>query len=208
MRPRGRKKKRLKRLKKKPAAIAATPAPTTSGSPQQQGKRTSPFAAENTVIARPVYKEYPQNISLQSVAKENTTRSESLSDAQNNDFTQQDFDKVWMAFAKAEKSRRPRVSMLLSSKIPQKPENGVNFRFDVSSQTAKDYLELNLREPLQRYLRDNLHNNLVTIRFEMDGAAEPESNGMPYTSKEKYMFMLEKNPALKLLRDAFDLETD
>lgn len=163
---------------------------------------------ENTVIARPVYKEYPQNISLQSVAKENTTQSESLSEAQNSDFTQKDFDKVWMEFAKAEKARRPRVSMLLSSKIPQKPENGVYFRFDVSSQTAKDYLELNLREPLQRYLRDNLHNNRITLRFEMDGAAEPESNGMPYTSKEKYMFMLEKNPALKLLRDAFDLETD
>lgn len=113
-----------------------------------------------------------------------------------------------MEFAKAEKARRPRVSMLLSSKIPQKPDNSVNFRFDVSSQTAKDYLELNLREPLQRYLRDNLHNNRITLRFEMDGAADPESNGLPYTSKEKYMFMLEKNPALKQLRDAFDLETD
>ena len=140
--------------------------------------------------------------------KENATQSHSLSDAQNNDFTQQDFDKVWMAFAKAEKARRPRVSMLLSSKIPQKPENGVYFRFDVSSQTAQAYLKTNLQEPLERYLRDNLHNQRITLRFEMDGATEPESNGMPYTSKEKYMFMLEKNPALKTLRDAFDLETD
>ena len=49
-----------------------------------------------------------------------------------------------MEFAKAEKARRPRVSMLLSSKIPQKPVIivSVDIRRYFRKMIEKDYYEL------------------------------------------------------------------
>ena len=157
----------------------------------------------------PVYKEYPQTISLQSVVSESADSEEGQSFG-SDDFTQEQFDAVWKKFAKAENSRRPRLSALLSSQIPQKNESGLEFRFKVESLTVKDYLIKNLHKELQGYLCENLHNSNIVLKFEMDGETENESknDGLPYTSKEKYVYLLEKNPALKLLRDAFDLETD
>ena len=164
---------------------------------------------QQKVAAHPVYKEYPQTISLQSVVKE-SANSESSQLSSNDDFTQEQFTAVWKNFAKAESSRRPRLSALLNSQIPQKPESGLQFRFKVDSLTVKEYLYKNLHNVLEGYLRENLHNTNVVLKFEMDGDTEAEvrNDGLPYTSKEKYVYLLEKNPALKLLRDAFDLETD
>lgn len=157
--------------------------------------------------APPVYKEYPQTISLHSVVNE-ADASSKQKETENSDFTQAQFENAWKNFAKAENSRRPRLSALLSAQIPQKPENGMIFRFVVGSRTIKDYLYKNIHNTLEGYLRENLHNSNIDLRFEIDGEVEPDNTGMPYTSKEKYVFMLEKNPNLKLLRDIFDLETD
>ena len=152
---------------------------------------------------------------MQSVVNE----SEKLKDGkllqENTDFTQEQFDVVWKKFAKAESSSRPRLSALLNNQIPQKPENGTPFRFIVDSQTVKDYLYKNLHNALEGYLRANLHNSDIELRFELEGeqyddtkSESKQKGNLPYTSKEKYMYMLDKNPALKLLRDHFDLETD
>lgn len=158
----------------------------------------------------PVYKEYPQTISLQSVVNENAKSLSAQSTDENNDFSQEELDSAWMGFAKAESARRPRLSSLLASQIPQKPIEGSVLRFMVDSQTVKEYLYKNLHKTLEEYLRENLHNSSISLRFEMAGDAEADARekGLPYTSKEKYMFLLDKNPELKLLRDAFDLETD
>ena len=158
------------------------------------------------VKAPPVYKEYPQTISLQSVAA--ASAGDASIKEENEEFTQEQFDKVWKDFAKAEANQRPRLSNLLLSQVPQKPENGLLFRFIVGSVTVKEYLYKNMHNVLEGYLRANLHNTHIELRFDVDGEVEQENTGMPYTSKEKYVFMLEKNPNLQILRDIFDLETD
>ena len=166
-------------------------------------------------MSHPVYKEYPQTISLQSVVNESAKQKDGKLVQENSDFTQEQFDIVWKKFATAEKASRPRLSALLNSQIPQKPESGVLFRFIVDSKTVKDYLYKNLHNALEGYLRTNLHNSEIVLRFELEGEQNDDAqsethqkDNLPYTSKEKYIYMLDKNPALKLLRDHFDLETD
>jgi DNA polymerase-3 subunit gamma/tau len=165
---------------------------------------------QQKVVAHPVYKEYPQTISLQSVVNEKARLEDGQLSFASEDFTQEQFATVWKNFVKSESTRRPRLSALLNSQIPQKPENGLQFRFIVDSQTVKEYLYKNLHSALEGYLRENLHNSNIVLRFEMDGDTETEvrNDGLPYTAKEKYVYLLEKNPELKLLRDTFDLETD
>lgn len=154
----------------------------------------------------PVYKEYPQTISLQSVASADAVDGSLKEESE--EFSQEEFNKVWKDFAQAEANRRPRLSSLLLSQIPQKPDDGLLFRFTVGSLTVKEYLYKNMHNALEGYLRANLHNSGINLRFEVDGEVEADTSGMPYTSKEKYVFMLEKNPNLQILRDIFDLETD
>ena len=132
-----------------------------------------------------------------------------------NSFTHDEFVKVWKDFAKAESAHRPRLSALLNSQIPTMPDNELVFIFKVDSLTVKDYLYKNTHNRLEGYLRANLHNSDIILRIEAEGEQNDDDTnesrqkgGLPYTAKEKYVFMLDKNPALKLLRDAFGLETD
>ena len=154
----------------------------------------------------PVYKEYPQTISFESVAE--ASACDASIKEENEEFTQAQFDQAWKDYAKTEAKQRPRLSSLLLSQIPQKTDDGLLFRLSVGSQTVKEYLYKNVRNALEGYLRANLHNANINLRFDVDGEVEAEKSGMPYTSKEKYVYMLEKNPNLQILRDIFDLETD
>ena len=81
------------------------------------------------------------------------------------------------------------------------------FRFVVSSQTVKDYIDKNIFHSLEGFLMNKLRNSQIKLQFALEGEVETQQ-GLPYTSKEKYMYMLEKNPDLQLLQKAFDLETD
>ena len=101
------------------------------------------------MVAHPVYKEYPQTISLQSVVNEKARLEDGQLSFASEDFTQEQFAAVWKNFVKSESTRRPRLSALLNSQIPQKPENGLQFRFIVDSQTVKEYLYKNLHSALE-----------------------------------------------------------
>ncbi|MBR4621665.1 MAG: hypothetical protein IKO46_11875 [Salinivirgaceae bacterium] len=203
----------MKRLKKQQKAAQSQPNTV-------QNQASAPFQQQQEATTaqppqHPVYKQYPQTITLKSVTDESLQSANGQLQEESNDFTPGDFAKVWNDFAKAESARRPRLSALLCSQIPPMPDNGLIFRFKVDSMTVKDYLKKNIHNALEGYLRANLHNSGIVLRFELEGEQTDDSanegtkkENLPYTSKEKYVYMLEKNPALKLLRDTFDLETD
>lgn len=178
------------------------PVGTESQSSQQSEKRPVP------VKFHPIYKEYPKTISLDSVKKESLEEASSdISVKENDEFTQEQFESAWNDFAKAEKNLRPRLSDSLLSQVPSIPARGLTFRFKVGSQTVKDFMYRSVHDSLEGYLRKKLHNSDINLRFETVDE-EFDETGLPYTSKEKYKYFVEKNPALVLLRDAFDLETD
>lgn len=203
----------MKRLKKQKKAAQSQQNTTANQAPAPSQQQ--PAAKTEQPPQHPVYKQYPQTISLKSVTDESVQSANGQLQEENNDFTHDDFAKVWKDFAKAEGARRPRLSALLGSQIPKMPDSGLTFRFQVDSMTVKDYLKKNIHNALEGYLRANLHNTGIVLRFELEGEQTDDTanegtkkENLPYTSKEKYVYMLEKNPALKLLRDTFDLETD
>lgn len=93
------------------------------------------------------------------------------------------------------------------SQIPEMPKLGLTFCFKVGSQTAKDFMYKAVHDSLESHLRKRLHNSNIKFRIETTDEVFV-ATGLPFTSKDKYIYMLEKNPTLALLRDAFDLETD
>lgn len=63
----------------------------------------------------------------------------------------------------------------------------------------------NFKNDLISYLRENLRNNSILVIGEL---REVEEKQMRYTPRDKFEYLLEKNPMLKVLRDRLGLDPD
>lgn len=61
------------------------------------------------------------------------------------------------------------------------------------------------RKKIVDILRRKLNNKVLQIRIKVENAPQTRK---PYTKKEKYDYMVKKNPALKNLRDRLGLDTN
>jgi hypothetical protein len=64
----------------------------------------------------------------------------------------------------------------------------------------------NLRIELSTFLRDRLKNSSIQLVGKM--IAEEEAKKVYYTNREKFDYLVEKNPILKELKDRLGLDTD
>ncbi len=131
-----------------------------------------------------------------------------MSKIESEEFTHEQFTEVWQDFAQSEKLQRPRLSAILLEQIPSMPEKGFDFTFSVTSQVVRDFLYKNIHDKLEQYLQEHLHNSNVRLSFNMEGEVQKPQETAPYTTLEKYRYMLEKNPALADLQKLFDLQSD
>jgi len=127
----------------------------------------------------------------------------------NRDFTQSEFNKVWRQFAENERKKRPRLGSLMLEQVPELLLDDFIVKFYANSEVQKGWLDKNVHNELEGYLRANLHNAKISLRFMVQGAEqEGNDSDTPYTSQEKFNYMLEKSEALQMLRDVFGLKTD
>ncbi len=97
----------------------------------------------------------------------------------------------------------------MKQQVPQRTNGGFEYIFSVESQVIKDFLYKNVHDSLEGYLREQLHNSFITLRFELKNEQQTASQSdLPFTSVEKFNYMLAKNKSLKLLQEVFDLHTD
>ncbi|HOX83292.1 MAG TPA: hypothetical protein PLS08_09690 [Chryseolinea sp.] len=62
-----------------------------------------------------------------------------------------------------------------------------------------------LKSELTTYLREKLKNNSINLTGEL---REMDQKKMKYTDRDKFDFLLEKNPLLKEMKDRLGLDTD
>ena len=63
----------------------------------------------------------------------------------------------------------------------------------------------NIRAELSAFLREKLRNNSVTLVGKLQEHADKK---VIYTNREKFDYLVEKNPLLKELKDRLGLDTD
>jgi DNA polymerase-3 subunit gamma/tau len=63
----------------------------------------------------------------------------------------------------------------------------------------------NLRSEITTYLRERLKNNSILVTGELKVTDDKK---IIYTNREKFDFLIEKNPLLKELKDRLGLDTD
>lgn len=71
--------------------------------------------------------------------------------------------------------------------------------------TVQETLLANFKADLIAYLRSNLKNNTILVAGELK---ESEEKQMLYTPRDKFEYLLEKNPLLKIMRDRLGLDPD
>lgn len=65
------------------------------------------------------------------------------------------------------------------------------------------------REAMYYFLRKELDKKAFDFRIEIDKSKpKPESGRKPYTPKEKFEYLLQKNPRLRDLKERLKLELD
>jgi len=116
-------------------------------------------------------------------------------------FTRDELQKVWNDFAEQRKKFQAEYQLLTQP-------FGLNEATIVVSlhHPVQETMLNNMRIELSAFLRDKLKNSTIQIIGEM--ISEEESKKVYYTNREKFDFLVEKNPILKELKDRLGLDTD
>jgi DNA polymerase-3 subunit gamma/tau len=183
---------------------------TVSGK-QEQGQTTPAPASKNAAGAvkmRDIQNEFNSTTSIRKpVPKTGPGSSQADEDQALNEsatpFTQDELILCWDEFADTLKKDSPHLFSTLKSSRPVVNEEG-NIELALGNKVLED--ELNLRKTdLMEFLRARLNN----YKFQLfTSIAENLKNSKPYTDKEKFDLMAEKNPALRTLKDELDLEIE
>jgi DNA polymerase III subunit gamma/tau len=160
--------------------------PVSQPAPTATGTRTISIKPEN-------HNPLPK----QSGEVQNTVEQDDLS------FDQEKLNKIWVYYTESIAGQYPNFYSILSTRKPILKENNlIELKLDNRAQ------ELTMKErkiDLMDFLRNELRNNSIQMETVV---AETVSQTKPYTQEEKYKAMLEKNPELKTLREALDLELE
>lgn len=108
--------------------------------------------------------------------------------------------KVWKDFAELRKNQIAEYNLLARDFELQ----GSQVILPLNNPVEEPLLQ-GVRTSLITYLRDKLSNSSVTVTGVLK---EVESKKMIYTNKDKFEHMVQKNPALKELKERFGLDPE
>jgi DNA polymerase-3 subunit gamma/tau len=119
------------------------------------------------------------------------------------DFTKEQFDKAWLKFAEHYKSANPDYYITLTSHMPVLKEDYV---IELTLDNKVQDKEIGDRKlDILSFLRKELNNYSIQLQTVIN--KNPDA-AKPFTPQEKFKKMAEKNPAIKKLKNEFDLEID
>ena len=118
-------------------------------------------------------------------------------------FTQAELVLYWDEYADKLKNESPHLYSTLKSSRPALMEDWI-IGFTLDNKVLEDELALRKTEMME-FLRTHLNNFRIQLQTSV---AETQKNLKPYTDKEKFELMADKNPALRTLREELDLEIE
>jgi DNA polymerase-3 subunit gamma/tau len=118
----------------------------------------------------------------------------------NEPFTAEQLHLVWTDFSEHRKKYQAEYQLLSQ---PYEIRGSQIIIYLLS--TVQETLLSNFRSDLIAYLRTNLKNNTILVAGELKEAEEKQ---MLYTPRDKFDYLLEKNPLLQAMRDRLGLDPD
>lgn len=136
--------------------------------------------------------------------KEETTKEPEIKQDQlaNEPFDEQRLREVWDGFLKSEHAKEISDIELIALKRPWKLQGNYEVELYLNSQVEKPRFE-KVEQRFVLYIRRQLNNGLFKINPVIK---EAEQKDQLYTDRDKYEFMVKKNPHLKDLKDELGLD--
>lgn len=161
----------------------------------------------STVRMKDLQKEYAGTVSIKKpkTPEENNRVEEGQPDMRQSaqPFTQELLNHQWDEYAERLKTESPHLYATLRKNRPVIKED---FILELSLDNTLLEEELNQKKTeLTEYLRKGLDNYKIRLQTKI---SESRKEIRPYTDKEKFEKMAGKNPALKTLKDEFELEIE
>jgi hypothetical protein len=115
-------------------------------------------------------------------------------------FSEEQLRAAWNAFAEQRKKFQAEYQLLSQ---PYQREDGL-IVVELLSPVHETMLD-NIKSELTAFLRDQLKNYTIQVTGRLQTGEEKK---IIYTNREKFDFLVEKNPMLKELKDRLGLDTD
>jgi len=188
----------------KAQVVAPPPAPSLAKEPPQEKitPASTPSAKANTSSKTISIRDSLKGEDKKPVAND---ASQEVDKTKANPFTDADLQKTWKAYAD---TLLKQGKMALHATMTKRlPEAGEQFRVIMKIEHAGLELDVNeIKTELLSFLRNTLANNLIQLVIEVDKTVT--ASDKPYTPKDKFNHMAEKNPALNELRKQLDLDIE
>ena len=115
-------------------------------------------------------------------------------------FTETQLREAWNVFAEQRKKFQAEYQMLSQ---PYKLEASV-ITVELLSPVHETMLN-NIKSEITAFLREQLRNNSIQVTGQLQSGEEKK---IIYTNREKFDYLVEKNPMLRELKDRLGLDTD
>ncbi|HMG93908.1 MAG TPA: hypothetical protein VK589_27805, partial [Chryseolinea sp.] len=129
--------------------------------------------------------------------KEKTSEAAATSPEEKNTFTLDQLHLAWLEFAEQRRKFQAEYQLL------SQPYELTNYKVIVHLLSpVQETMLNNVRAELTAFLREKLKNSSILVAGELK---ESEDKKMMYTSRDKFEYLLEKNPALKEMKERLGL---
>jgi DNA polymerase-3 subunit gamma/tau len=132
--------------------------------------------------------------------QESPSNDIAVATAESEPFTTEQFHTAWSTFGEQRKKFQAEYQLLTQ------PYNLDEGTVTITLLNAvQESLLNNLRSELTTYLRATLRNNSILVSGRL---LETEDKRMMYTARDKFDFLLEKNPVLREMKDRLGLDAE
>ncbi|MDR0427603.1 MAG: DNA polymerase III subunit gamma/tau [Dysgonamonadaceae bacterium] len=185
--------------KEQPQAVAdSRPSPVISTEEKKEGQsiRANTSSLEKNKLRIPIKK-----------TTTTTTQEEKNAEEQENkkifqeSFSKEDLEKAWKEYASTEQDAHLKNTIL--NVLPQLLENN-KILISVFNPDQQSKLQ-DKKEEMKDYLSRQLKNNRIELDIQI---TENKNEFIPYTNRDKFDYMIEKNPSLLTLVKNFNLRFD
>lgn len=153
--------------------------------------------------ARPVSRTPKLSDLLKGDTGQNTgnTKTEEVVITTTEPFTPEQLHKVWLEFAEQRKKYQAEYQLLLQPYQLKEQQITIMLHNPVQETMLN-----NVRSELGAFLRERLRNGTIQVMGEF--VKEGEAKKIIYTNREKFDYLVEKNPVLRELKDRLGLDVD
>ncbi|MEA3443522.1 MAG: hypothetical protein U9R19_02215 [Bacteroidota bacterium] len=119
-------------------------------------------------------------------------------------FSPEELKISWLQFAEKQKIDEPRLYSLLITNTPEIKDDFV-LQFSLANRSQESHFN-EIKYKLLQFLKKELRND--NIEFDLEVVDNSEQDNKLYTTKDRYDYLVKKNPALANMRQQLTLDID